>query len=537
MFRDIKLQLTIVLAMLGPVCSFALNKPLSMIDQKQALAKIFVTYKSGDYYKAIDELTPYLSNSELAPTLYYLQGICHSRLQSFGPAVKSFDKAIRSGYKAKDLQYEYGQALYTLERYQDAKKAFAASIRNRHMTDSSLYYLGYINEKIDQKTKAKRYYNKMLTLKWIRPELKQSAHLGLARILLAQAEATQKPEQHVEKYVITELDEGIEIDSKSQISLELLKMKSDVMKKYDLLGYKMKNGRTLPRKRYSAQVMQNTQYDTNVVSESDETTRQAVEKASWFSKTEIQGSYFFPWNGLFVLTPSLRAYNQLYLDRDHSNIYANDINSITPKLELAWEHTLFSKMGTAYIFSEYNYVNKDYTGTKDKKYFADSWTYGIGEKLYLFDVGRSSFEIKVKDYQNYAPAASSDTTTFLATQSISLPWEHLIVAMFNLDFVRYSSSRKDNDIYLTRVDYIWQDIYWGMTLNPAFAITFTDTKEQSPTRGTEVTYNPSAKLSKSFIQNHLTTEFEWGFTQTTSDDEANYEYDKHVVGLNLTLAL
>lgn len=517
--------------------SFANIKPLSKIEQKHALAKIYASYKMGNYHKTIHDLKPYLSDPELGPTLYYLQAICHTRLQSFNPAVESFDQAIRAGHKSKDLQYEYGQALYALELYPDSKKAFAASIKARHMIDSSLYYLGYINEKMNQKTKAKRYYKKMLSFKGTRSELKQSAHLGMARLLLAQAEATQRPEVYVEKYVISELEDGIEINPKSSVSPELLKMKSEVMKKYDLLGYRMKNGRLLPRKQYSAKITQSTQYDTNVVSESDETTRQALEKSSWYSKTEVKGDYFFPWQGQLVLTPSLRAYDQRYLDRDHSNIYSNDVDSITPKLELSWDHTLFSKAATAYVFSEYNYTTKDYSGVKKNKYFADSWTFGIGEKFNFFDFGRSSLEIKIKDYQNYAPSASADTTTLLATQSISLPWEHLVVAMFNLDFVRYSDSQKDNDIYLTRVDYIWQDIYWGMILNPALAITFTDTKEQSSTRGTEVTYNPSIKLSKSFIKDHLELECEWGFTQTTSDDEANYEYDKHTAGLNISIKL
>ena len=513
-------------------------KPQQNSDaNNQALADIFVNYKNGNYHKVIEEITPLLSDPELEGTLYYLQAICYSRLQDFDKAIQSFDHAIRSGNRAKDLQYEYGQALYAMEKYVPAKKAFAASIRNRHMQGSSLFYLAYINEQLRLYTKSKRYYSKMLTLNWIKSELKQSAHLGLARILLAQAEATNEAEIGVEDYVIPEIDEGLEIDGHSVIAADLQKLKAQLMKKYDLLGYRMKNGRTLARRRYNASISQSTQYDSNVVNQSDITTRKALEVASWYSKTEVQGDYYFPWEGIIVLTPSLRAYDQVYLDRDHSNIYANDNYSMSPKTEVSWDHSFFQKIGTAYSYIEYNYTGKDYNGTKDYQSYAHSWTYGLGEKLNAFDFGRSSIEVKRKDYQSYTASSNSDTTTVLLTQAATLPWNHVLIGMENIDFVRYSNPHKDNNIYLTRLDYLILDLYWGITLNPAFAITFTDTKQQKATRGTEVTYNPSLKASKLFVQKHVSVEFEWNYIQNKSDDPVNYEYDKHTLGLNLSVQI
>ena len=528
---------------LPPILAVTLSNTHSLNIQQnsdannQALANIFVTYKNGNYSKVIEEIAPLLNDPELGSTLYYLQAICYSRLQEFDKAAPSFDQAIRSGNRAKDLQYEYGQALYAMEKYVPAKKAFAASIRNRYMQGSSLFYLAYINEQLHLYTKSKRYYSKMLTLNWIKPELKQSAHLGLGRILLAQAEATNEAEVGVEDYVIPELDEGIDIDDRSLIAPDLQKLKAQLMKKYDLLGYRMKNGRTLARRRYNASVTQNTQYDTNVVNESDVTTRKALQVSSWYSKTEVQGDYYFPWAGIIAITPSLRAYDQIYLDRDHSNIYANDNYSITPKTEVSWDHSLFHKMGTAYSSIEYNYTGKDYNGMKDNQYYAHSWTYGLGEKLYVFDFGRSSLEVKRKDYQSYTASSNSDTTTFILTQSATMPWGHVLIGMENIDLVRYSNPHKDNNIYLTRFDYLILDLYWGITLNPAFAVTFTDTKEQKAIRGTEVTYNPSLKASKLFVQKHVGLEFEYNYIQNTSDDPINYEYDKHTVGLNLSVQI
>ena len=74
----------------------------------------------------------------------------------------------------------------------------------------------------------------------------------------------------------------------------------------------------------------------------------------------------------------------------------------------------------------------------------------------------------------------------------------------------------------------------GYTLNFGFAGTFapTITEATTPERGTEVTWNPSLKITKKTTKS-LSTSVGYNYTKKTSGNTATYAYTKQVTSIDL----
>jgi len=505
------------------------------IAQDSGLADVYTQYKMGDYETALDKLNALMGDEDLRATVFYMKGLCHSKLQEYGKSVANFKRAIRSGSDAKDLYYEYGQALFATKNYSKAKMAFVKSIRNRHLQDTSLFYLGYVSQTQKQYGKAKKFYRKLIRYSYAKKDLIQASHFNIAKIYLAQAEKTPYPAAAVEKYVIPALNTALGIDEKSLTSTDIRKKKYAVMKKYDLLGYKLANGRMLSRQRWALSAIQSTTYDSNVVQEADQTTLRATQKSSWSSKSTASASWEQPIKKRLVVTPSISAFYQHYFDRTHSNIYQNDQYGFTPVLEASYEHTLFKKPGSLIFTGTYDYLAKDYKAKKKKLFFSRSYTFSIGEKFNLFDIGFTQFVVSRKDYNSYRTSSDSKTTTVSLNQAATMPWwdGHLMLATLYGDFNRYSSRSQNTNDYGARIDYFVQDVYYGITVGPYFTLILTDTMSQDKTRGMEKSYNPGIKANKTWLD-HFTTEIDYNYVNKTSKDKKNYDYTEHMIAFNLS---
>ena len=115
----------------------------------------------------------------------------------------------------------------------------------------------------------------------------------------------------------------------------------------------------------------------------------------------------------------------------------------------------------------------------------------------------------------------------IGDQTIALPNQHLIIALFEADFVdNYNNSSTNTDSYLLRFDYLIPEILPKYTLAFAMATTVTDTKTQKSSRGTEFTFNPSLDLSKE-INEKMKISINYDFTKNKSK-LSDYSYQKNV---------
>jgi predicted Zn-dependent protease len=85
--------------------------------------------------------------------LHYWRGLCFNRKKDYAKALINFEKSIKYQFKAKDLLYEYGKALYALGELDQAQKVFADSYQNKYQTSLSLFYLGIIAEELEESKK------------------------------------------------------------------------------------------------------------------------------------------------------------------------------------------------------------------------------------------------------------------------------------------------------------------------------------------------------------------------------------------------
>src|SRR5690606_9798762 len=113
-----------------------------------------------------------------------------------------------------------------------------------------------------------------------------------------------------------------------------------------------------------------------------------------------------------------------------------------------------------------------------------------------------------------------------------LPNGTLLIGIVNFDFISVDDARNSTNAYLFRVDHLTPNFLAGFTLSAGFGLTLLDTKEQSATRGTEKTFNPSLKLIKK-INNNISMQITYDYTKNISEDKTSFDYVKHVTGLRL----
>lgn len=500
--------------------------------KEQFFGEIYSLYKKGDYTEAIKQLQKIEKKRDYQATAHYMKGLCFNKLQEFDKSENEFKRAIHFGAKAKDVHYERGQALFAAQNLDLARKSFAHSVESNYQVDSSLYYMGYIGQIMEQFNTSMKYYRKVDPNN---TDVYQAAQFQIGEITLTQAEKHPRPKEIAKKYVLPQLEKAYQVASNSALSFEIENKIQEVKDKYDLDENKMRNGKKLPKKRLSLTFKQEIVYDSNVVSEADETTQKAENIDSIITKTSANGSYFWPLFRRIVVTPKFRAtLDHHTTNRKETNIIKNDADSLQPKLEVKLEHKINNKPASFIISDEYNYSQKrtpPYNGgiLSGKSFYSRTNTISLAEKFNLFKAGDTTITIKRKKYKGTTKESESNTSTLSALQTIMIPEKKLLIALFNLDITNTPHNKTNSqDSLLMRVDYIDLDCFWGLQCNPALSLTITDTKKQRASRGIEKTINPSFALTKS-ITKKIEVLGKYSYTKNISKNKQANAYTKHAV--------
>jgi tetratricopeptide (TPR) repeat protein len=257
MFNSRKLLYTLVLTI------FCTN----LFAQNKNLIEAYKKYKSGSYNKALEEIKKIKPTPKLKATIHYWNGLCYNRMQEYDLSLIEFQKALKNNAKFNDIHYELGQAAYAANNLDMARIAFLKSYKAKFKPDSSLYYMGHISQILEEPKKARSYYLKLMKLKSADEKLKQVANFQLAESYLAIAEqkyGDNKEEvgEKIKKYVFPQLDQAYDLNKSSAIAKDIKRRKVELMNRYNLDPNKMKNGRTLPKKRYSLSFSHEVSYDS-----------------------------------------------------------------------------------------------------------------------------------------------------------------------------------------------------------------------------------------------------------------------------------
>lgn len=496
-----------------------------------SMEEFYRLYKNGSYAKAISSLEKINASEINTSTLSYLKGLSHSRLQEYDKAIIQFEIAIKEKNESRDLYYEYGQALYASNELKKARDAFKTSASTNFNQSASYYYVAHISQILEEFEISREYYLKVIKDKKSDPKIRQVSHFQLAETLLSIArDKSNTPDdltRRVEKFILPMLKTAYETDKTTGVAYEINQRIAEVMQEFNLDPDLMNNGRRINPKRFSAYFGQKMKFDDNISLTSEENNVSQTRKESYIFESEVYAKYDFVLKKKFILSPEARINFVEHADRHSPEVYQNDSLSLNFNLKNKYEHKKFDKPASFIFDIDYSNTSRDWKQRKKRDYYSTAVTFTIGESFTYFSFGDTSLKIKRKDYEGDNTAINNNTYTLSADQTVFLPIGHLLIGLFEANFVdNYNNKLSNTNSYLTRFDYLIPAIWPKYTLGLAIATTITDTVRQKASRGTEVSINPSLDLSKE-ITPAIKVGINYDFTKSKSKD-TNYTYRKHV---------
>ncbi len=298
--------------------AFAQEENSLQIQQasKEALfKKSYELFTAGRYNATADELSIIEEKLNTDPKASHLQkglvaywkGITYNRTQDFQKAIESFDKSLTLNFDPVDINYEYGQALFAVQKFQEARLQFRESLKKRFKRAVSLYYIAYLSKELGDKKKAVTFYKAIdkLPVEEI-AEVSQAAEMQIGDIYLEQAEHHPDSFRAVESYVIPQYRKALEKDTESGLAPVIQKKIVDLQSKYDLILLRMRNGRPTLNPPYFLRLAQEFSNDSNVTFTPQETTVSSSKQSSFYSKTDVMGRYTYYIKNYMSIAPELR---------------------------------------------------------------------------------------------------------------------------------------------------------------------------------------------------------------------------------------
>ncbi|MBH47489.1 MAG: hypothetical protein CME71_04915 [Halobacteriovorax sp.] len=512
-------------------CALSLLPAMSHADE---LADALTKYKLGAYQSMTEILEQYKAPADKLATKYYFLGIGHNRQQNYEKAALAFNQAVKFKSSAQDIWYEYGQAAYANNDLRLALAAFKKSASVNYKLSESTYYTAHISQILEDYQGAKDAYAKLIALPDTDQSLLQAARFQLGEVLLSMAESRDDASRLVKTYVLPQLIQAKDVNGQSDLATEIDSRIKEVRVRYGLDPNRLVNGRILPEKRWEIDFNQEINYDNNITLATDVPTSQATQKESYIFDSTFNAKYLASFKNKYLLEPSIRLNNKKHAESSEATVFQNDSYDMTFGGVFKVEHKMKDQPATFAIGLNHKYIARDRLQQKSKIFYARSTTFSLAETLRLNSFGDTTLRFKYKDYNAYTENLNNTTMTFAADQIIILPNGTLFIAVINADFISVEQERDSTNAFLFRVDHLRPNFISDFTLSAGLGITLLDTKEQSITRGTEKTLNPSIKLIKK-LSNDLSMQITYDFTKNTSDDETRFAYTKHVTGLRFRI--
>ena len=492
-------------------------------------------FVQGKYLSAVEELTTIEStrkNDDKATLglAAYWKGICYNRLQDFPKAIENFDKALGYDFRPVDIHYEYGQALYASEKYQEARIQFRESLKKKFKRAISLYYIGFLSRELGDRKKAVTFFRAIEKLPATETkEVLQAAEYQIGDIYLDQVEKSKDAFRSVETYVIPQYKRALAINEKSTLAQPIRDRIIDLQRKYDLVLFNLRNGRPVQNPPYFMRASVEFGQDTNVTFSPTETTVSKSKQSSLFTRGDFIGRYTFYKDNWASLSPEFR-FNYTYYHNRIPEIYRNDNYLIAPALRSAYEHSLWNKPASVLLDYEFSQSQRDVNAEKKLEFSSRSHAVMLGERFNFFTSGESTVRLRYRLFDSYNDATDSKTISISGEQVVSTGNGALLL------FLSYDRSRATNEIFDTngitaRGDYIFGRSSFG-TPSIGLMLTSLDPVNNRSERGKELLINPSARLSKLFFQKWRGN-LKYDYQDNQSKDEDGFAYKKSIYSVEI----
>jgi tetratricopeptide (TPR) repeat protein len=497
----------------------------------------FTQGKYGATRSSLDALGSTLKggrgNKTLIGLVSYWTGVTANRQQEYADAIKNFEQSLAVDYRPKDLYYEYGQALYALDKLPEARNAFRESLKLGHKRAVSLYYIGFISQTLRDNKRAVTFYRAIQRLpKEEQDDTVQAAEMQVGDIYLEQAEKHPDAFKAVDTYVIPQFKQAIELNPDSNLATEMRSKIISLQQKYELVLFRMRNGRPTSVPPYFLRLAQDVTYDSNPVFAATETTNSEAKQGSLVSKTEAFGRYSFYHQNIMSVSPELRFNYTRHFKREEE-IYRNDNWVLVPAIRTSYEHTFRKKPASFLADFDYVYSQRDRDAEEELKFNSRVQTFTVGERVAgLIGSGDTTLRLRYRTFDSFADTSDSKTQGLSLEQVLPTQAGRMWILNVSYDQIRVVNDAFDTNTLFVRADVIlpaWTK--WQITPQAGFGLTFTD-PINNPDRGNEKTYNPSVRFSKPMWKRYRVS-FHADYMQNDSKDEASFAYKKTFYGLEL----
>lgn len=504
-----------------------------LLANPNLFANFYVHFKQGAYVQAIESLERVRSSDQkVLATKEYLTALSLSRLQRFDEAIPHFEKAVRKKSDAEDLYYEFGQALYAANELERARIAFKKSYSADFKGPTSLYYMGFISQILEEFPLSITYFEKIIEDKEADSNSTQIAMFQKAESTLSLEKTKKVSSSKVEKEILPMFQDAYAYDKNSDTSDDIKQRIVDIQKEFGLDPTKYRNGRKISERKINGFVSQEIKYDNNITNSNDQATVDTTQKDSFVFNTRAKVGGELDFDRRFSFRPEMQVTLLQHGDRDTPEVYTNDSLEYNPSAFLGYEHIFNSNPATLSMEVSFRHKEQDVNRAKEKEFHSKSWSYTLGEKLKIFSFGETGFKFKYKTYRSYLASLDNNIKTFSIDQLLITKKGHIWLFLINYDDTdNYNDTNSSTASTLLRADWLIPEIFPSYTFHMAMSFTLLDTKEQSDVRGTEVTYSPMLKMQKK-ISDSVKASVDYTYSKNTSDS-VDKEYSKHVTTLEL----
>ncbi len=460
-------------------------------------------FEAGDYQKTVVEIEKLLSvdsiskNLESKGLLLYWKGISNIRMNEYEDGIKNLEEAIKLKFPADDIHYEYGQALYVSERLNEARLAFSESVKAKYKVGVSLYYIAFISQQLGSQKKAVNFYTMIEKLPQSEKEsILQASRMQIADIYLTQVEKLPNSFSSIEKYVIPQYEKALQVDENSNLAQEIERKIKEIQRKYDLLVFRMRNGRPTSFPRYFIRSSIAYGFDDNVRN-LDETSKGDLKEedfASPYYNASIYSRYtFYPSSALSVSPELTLSYTDYQTDSDEIKAFNN--LSIIAGLQLNYEHLYNGIAATTYLNFDYTYRDDDGNSDDVLEKASDTVSITLSEELQFWRGNPSTFRYRFTQSTAVEETLSFDAHSFIYEQFLSLK-SFSIFLYTSYDISRFAENEdQDTNSYTLRSDFLLDSFY--DLFNPNLFVSTTQTSYLNDTdRGTSSLIEYGVTLSR-----------------------------------------
>ena len=487
------------------------------------------------YYEA-----DYIGVTEFAPSFYqmpshragaaFLAGVSYSKFNELSNALKELNRSINFKFKNPQVYFEKGKILLSMDKLNESYESFEESLKRNNQRFLSMYYLGWIREIQKNYKAALDHYETLLKENYIDSTTAQSVELRRAEIfdkITSDSTANQSTKSKIiSSKVIIPGNKAVDLEPESTNGIRLKQFLQKLQQKFDLpslIPFKIGSmGNYLRFNQYFT-------YNTNVPSLTEEVSEF---RDSFLTNTIFVYKHFFSTREGFTHTPELRLNYITHFERNIPSIYAEDSFSIAPSFRNSFKHH-FAGVPSQFLFDvETSYNLRDYNSDLSNEYFSKSIKLNFGESFNFFNIGGTSLKFRYDIRNYYDSNLDSTTLTFFTNQLFNLSNNRTISIILNADLTSVEADINSTNAYLFRIDYLHPSIIDKWELQTALNFLGTDTKAQSSTRGFETNISYEMEWRRKFLKD-FEFALNYNYALNNSKDTTNYQYDKHVIGLEL----